>query len=95
MTNEALRLFRVFHDLRLYQMADILGISPSYLSEIEKGRKNPSLRLIEKYAKVFHTTPSTILSFSEKLDKDQQGIKAKIAKMIVRLLKDVESAANR
>lgn len=95
MTNEALRLFRIFHDLKLYELADTLGISSSYLSEIEKGKKNPSLKLIKKYAEVFNTTPSSILSFSEKLDKDQQGIKAKIAKRIVQFLKEVESAQSK
>ena len=89
----ALRLFRVFHDLKLYELAEKLDISPSYLSEIEKGKKKPTLELIEKYSKIFKISPSTILSFSEKLDKNQKGIKAKIAQNIIKFLKETEHAS--
>jgi len=93
MTNEALRLFRIFNDLKLYEMADKLDISPSYLSEIEKGKKEPSLKLIEKYAKVFDIKASSIIAFSEKLDKDKKGIKNAIAKNIIKLLQEIEYAS--
>jgi len=90
MKNEALRLFRVFHDLKLNKMAEKLEVSPSYLSEIEKGHREVSLKLIEKYAKVFETSPSAILAFSEKLGEDATGLKATIAKKIVGLLQNIE-----
>ena len=91
MKNEALRLFRVFHDLKQTEMAERLGISVSYLSEIEKGKKEPSLKLIEKYANEFNTSASSILGFSEKLSVDSKGIKSIIAKKIIQFLKDVET----
>lgn len=65
MLNEALRLLRVYHDLKAVKLAEKLGISPSYLSEIETGKKEPSLELIRTYAKVFGVRPSAILFFSE------------------------------
>jgi transcriptional regulator with XRE-family HTH domain len=92
MINEALRLFRVFHDLKLIEMADKLGISPSYLSEIEKGKKEPSLKLLDKYSEIFKIPTSSILSFSEKLEHNQKGIKAKIAKGFVNFLENIENA---
>ena len=76
MINQALRLLRVFHDLKAFELADKLEISQSYLSEIESGKKKPSLELLEKYASVFHTPPSSILFFSE--DLEQVGKKKKI-----------------
>jgi transcriptional regulator with XRE-family HTH domain len=53
MLNEALRLIRVYHDVRQSEMAEKLGISKSYLSEIEHDRKRPTLDLVEKYAEIF------------------------------------------
>lgn len=94
MVNESLRLFRVFHDFKLIEMANELGISPSYLSEIEKGKKDPTLKLLDKYAEVFNIPTSSILSFSEKLGQNQKGIKAKIAKSIVNFLENIENASN-
>ena len=60
MINEALRLLRVFHDLKQFEMAEKLGISKSHISEIEKGSKSPSLDLIERYASEFSIPVSSI-----------------------------------
>ena len=49
MINEALRLIRVFHDLKQFELAERLKVSKSHISEIESGTKAPSLELIEKY----------------------------------------------
>ncbi len=67
MISEALRLIRVFHDRKSKDLAAELGISPSFLSEIENSRKRPSLDLISEYARVFDTKPSVILFFAEEL----------------------------
>ena len=49
MQNDALRLMRVFHDMSQTNLADKLGISKSYLSEIEKGeKKKVTLDLLEQ-----------------------------------------------
>lgn len=66
MINESLRLLRVFHDLKAIDLAKKLSISQSYLSEIENGKKKPSLELIEKYSEVFRIKPSTIFIFFQK-----------------------------
>ena len=91
MINQALRLIRIFHDFKANYMAGLLGISAGYLSEIEKGKKAPSLALLEQYAKIFKMPVSTIISFSEKLRANQKGIKAMIAKSIVSFLMNLES----
>ena len=65
--NQALRLIRVFHDQSLSELSKQMNISVGYLSEIESGKKNPSLDVISKYAKVFHTTESAILFFAENM----------------------------
>lgn len=70
---EALRLIRVFHDLKQFELSDRLGISQPYLSEIESGRKEPSLGIIEKYSEEFRIPVSSILFFSEKLESPDEN----------------------
>jgi transcriptional regulator with XRE-family HTH domain len=92
--HEALRLLRVFNDLKSVQLAERLGISPSYLSEIESGKKEPSLELIRKYAAVLNTTPSSLLFFSEELDKGKKNknFKALLRRKTIRFLQRIEDA---
>ena len=70
--NQALRLIRIFHDTSLSELAKQMDISVGYLSEIETGKKNPSLDVIHKYATTFHTTESAILFFSENIETDSK-----------------------
>jgi len=65
---EALRLIRVFHDVKQNELAERLGISNSFLSEIESGKKAVSVELIEKYSVEFQIPASSILFFSENLN---------------------------
>ena len=46
MLSEALRLIRVFHDVKQNELAERFGVSKSYLSEIESGKKLPSIDFI-------------------------------------------------
>ncbi|MEH2233834.1 MAG: helix-turn-helix transcriptional regulator [Nostoc sp.] len=70
MLSEALRLIRVFHDLTQKELAEKLGISKSYLSEIESGKKTPTLELLNRYSEFFDIPASSIMFFSESLNKD-------------------------
>lgn len=76
MINEALRLLRIFHDYKAIDLSKKLEISQSYLSEIENGKKSPSIELLNKYSQVFDIKPSTILFFSEEIDRS--NLKGKI-----------------
>lgn len=68
MLGEALRLIRVYHDLKQKQVAERLDISTSYLSEIEKGHKTPSLDLIQRYSDIFGLPVSSIMFFAESVE---------------------------
>ena len=85
MINKALRLLRVINDMKLKDLAVILKVSQSYLSEIEKGTKTASLKLIDKYAEIFDIPSSSILYLSENLDKDS-SLKSKISKAVINFL---------
>ena len=73
MINEALRLIRVFHDLKQVELAKKLGVSKSHISEIEKGVKTPSLDLIQRYAVSLHLPISSIMFFAEELPQAMAG----------------------
>lgn len=97
MLSEALRLLRVFHDMKLGELAKELDLSPSHLSEIENGKKTPSLEVISKYAEFFETTPSAILFFGEQLDekKDLRSkVKGKFRSSIIGMLQSLERLDN-
>lgn len=97
MIGEALRLIRVFHDLKQFELADRLGVSSSHISEIEKGVKTPSLEVIEKYSAEFDIPVSAIMFFSEQIPKVRRGeqVKSKIAHKVLDILRfiEVKSAA--
>ncbi|MGV1906975.1 helix-turn-helix transcriptional regulator [Agrobacterium cavarae] len=93
MLSEALRLIRVYHDLKQQDLAEKLEISKSYLSEIESGKKTPTIELIEKYASQFGIPASSILFFSENLDDPSRASKVKgaIAGKVLQFLQFVEA----
>jgi transcriptional regulator with XRE-family HTH domain len=51
--SKVLKLLRNYHNLSQIELADKLGISNSHLSEIESGKKTPSLKLLDKYDRFF------------------------------------------
>lgn len=93
---EALRLIRVFHDLKQYELSDRLGVSNSYISEIETGRKEPSIGIISKYAEEFKIPLSSILFFSEQLNdgaivtNETADMRDLISHKIIRFLQIIE-----
>lgn len=62
---EPLRLIRVFHDVSQTSLATKLGVSKSFLCEIESGKKRPSLELLTQYANEFEVPVSSLMFFAE------------------------------
>jgi transcriptional regulator with XRE-family HTH domain len=91
MIEDALRLIRVFHNLKQGDLAKNLGISQSYLSEVETGAKQPTLELLEKYSDVFSIPVSSILYFSErKGEKSPERLSDAIASKALQMLNWVD-----
>lgn len=93
MLGEALRLIRVFHDCKIRELAEALDLSASYISEIENGRKTPSMETLKKYAAYFDTTASAIMFFAEDIEKDKDApLKASARRKLIRFLQIMEHA---
>ena len=92
MLSEALRLIRVFHDFKQYEVADRLGVSKSHISEIEKGTKSPSIELLEKYSSEFRIPISSIMFFAEALPDAKRGeaVRTALASKVIDILRFVE-----
>jgi len=89
MLSEALKLIREFHDLNQADLAARLQVSRSFLSELEAGKKSPSLDILERYATTFKIPKSSLFLFAEALEQRPIGSKpkAKVADKILRIMR--------
>jgi transcriptional regulator with XRE-family HTH domain len=83
MLNKVLKLVRQYHRLDQKTAAKKLGISKSYLSEIETGKKEPTLRIIDLYTVAFDLPSSSLLLISESL---KDGKKKRISEKAIQIL---------
>lgn len=71
MIGEVIRLIRTIEGKKANKLAQELGISPSYLSLLENGKRQPSVELITKYADILGVRPSGILFFHEEITDEK------------------------
>lgn len=89
MLNNALKKIRLFHNMKQNELSQQLNISKSYLSEIESGKKPPSIELLQNYAVIFDIPVSSLLYFSEQLESEgkiSKNFRIKSAGFILKLL---------
>lgn len=84
---ERIRLLRGEKKLSLEELARQTGLSPSYLSEIERGAVSPSLGAVQRLARFFGVSPAALLGqelfLGSKLKtlREEQGLtQARLAK---------------
>jgi transcriptional regulator with XRE-family HTH domain len=91
MIGDVLKRTRTIYGYKASEMSVMLGISNSYLSEIENNKKKPSLDLLQSYADIFGIKLSSLILISEdfedaeKKNRSQQFIK----KMMLRLIESM------
>ncbi len=73
---QVLKHIRVFNSYTQLEMAKNLGISRSYISEIESNNKTPTIEILQKYSDVFNIPLSTIMLFAEEY-KNKKGLRKK------------------
>lgn len=74
MIGDTLKRLRKIYGYRAIDISNQLEISASYLSEIENGKKQPSLELLRKYSDLFGIKLSSLILLSEVYEEaEQQG----------------------
>ena len=84
MIGKALKRTRQFHRMKQVDLAERLGLSKSYLSEIESDTKVPSLDVLQKYSEAFGVPVSSFLLFSESMESGEP--KFKPARKVMRIM---------
>ena len=97
MFDRALKVARQYHRISQSDLAEKIGISKSYLNEIERGHKEPSLDVLRKYAEFFDVPVSSLMLFAERSDEGGIGrartfTADKVLRMLEWLASDEEGA---
>jgi transcriptional regulator with XRE-family HTH domain len=94
MYNRALRLIREYHRLSRTELAAKVGLSKSYISELERGKK-PTIDVIERYAEAFRIPVSSLLLFAEYSDDPNlpERTRAFAADKVLRMLEWLRDTA--
>ena len=96
MIGDTLKHIRGIYGYKASELCEKLGISSSYLSEIENNKKQPSLELLEKYSQIYGMKMSSLILLSENYDdansqnKGDKFIRNMMIKFIERMTPDLE-----
>lgn len=97
MLHQALKHLRKFHKMRQQELAAKLGISNTYLSEIESGTKAHAITvdLLTRYGAVFDVPVSSIMLFSEHVNSDRRSeqVRVVLASKLLRVLDWIDTNA--
>lgn len=95
MIGDVLKRTRTIYGYKAMEMSALLGISTSYLSEIENNKKQPSLELLEKYAKIYDIKLSSLILLSENIEAAEKKGKgtAMIRNMMIHLIDGMSNSA--
>ena len=96
MIGEVLKCLRTIYGYKAIEVSEKLGISASYLSEIENGKKQPSLEHLKKYAELFGIKLSSLILLSESYEEAEKEGKgsALIRAMMINLINGMSNKMN-
>lgn len=81
MIGDTLKKMRQIYGYKASELSTMLGISASYLSEIENNKKEPSLSLLKKIAEVYDIKLSSLVLISESCEEaEKHGFGAAIVR---------------
>ncbi len=67
--SERLKQLRTLHGLKLREVSLKTGLSISYISDLERGRQNPSLQTCQKFATIYELTLSKMFEEEESINE--------------------------
>jgi transcriptional regulator with XRE-family HTH domain len=87
MYDRALKLIRQYHRLSQVELADKLELSKSYVNDLERNRRQPTLEVLKRYAEAFDMPVSSIQLFAERTsDSGVERMRAFAADKVLRML---------
>lgn len=88
MIGDILKRTRAIYGYKANEMSVALGISTSYLSEIENNKKQPSLEILQKYADIYDMKLSSLILLSENFNEMVRENKSEsfVRKMMIYLI---------
>jgi len=86
LVGKILKHIRIFNKLKQNELSEMLGISKSYISEIESCKKIPTIEVLQKYSDTFNISLSTILLFTENIDNPKNIATKFLCKKAVQFL---------
>jgi len=88
-----LKKTRLIYGMTAKELATELGLSASYLSEIENNKKVPSLDILSMYASVFDMKVSSLILLSEDFENQKSEHKSEkyIQKKMIELINKFSS----
>lgn len=95
MDGNILKALRNIYGISTVEMSKRLGISRSYLSEIENGNRDITTNLLSKYGQVFGVKPSYLMILDESF-KDGKRSKAElfVRDLMVKAIMDLANQAD-
>lgn len=87
MYDRALKLIRQYHRLNQTELADKLELSKSYINDLERNRRQPTLDVLNRYAEAFDMPVSSIQLFAERsADTGIERMRTFAADKVLRML---------
>ncbi len=85
------KLLRIASNMSMKELAEKMGVSPAYVSEVEKGKRIPSNALRKKYSEVLNVKESTILYFDEENREKEPTFQSLLLQILEKLVRGKES----
>lgn len=85
-SNEVLRLLRISHDLTRKELSKKTDLSPAFITELEKGNRNPSIDTLKKYSSGLNIPLDTITYLLE-----NNNSKLNFQELLITVLKKISS----
>ena len=84
--HNALKSVRKFHGMNVLNTAREIGISPSYISELENGKKRVNNAILRSYAELFQLPVSALYLIAEAESKQSKNAIAKARRKVTEIL---------
>ncbi len=88
---EILKLLRIINNYSIKDLSEKTGISVSYITDIEKGKKTkPSIDILDKYSKALGIKKTTIMYFQEEFEEKDYDLQNMMLEILLKTVKRQE-----